>query len=458
MKKITFIIIALLSTISLMAQTPNAFKYQAVARTSEGVAMSEQNISVQISILESSSAVYTETHDLTTSTSGLFTLNIGEGTSSLGDFESIDWSTGTYSVEVSLDENAGSNYTVMGTSPLLTVPYAMHAKTAENAFSGEYTDLNNTPAIPENTSELNNDSGFITSADDADADATNEIQDLSEVLSENNQANAQIKALVDPTEAQDAATKAYVDALIQQIADLESILYEAGLVTVSDYEGNVYSTVKIGDQIWTAENIRSTRYSDGTPIPNVTDNSEWSSLTLTESAYCWYDNDSASYALEFGALYNYEATVNGDYSEENVQGVCPDGWHIPSYEEWNALGLYLGNNGYNYDGTISNNGQKVAKSLASTLGWTNSDVFGNVGNDQASNNSTGFNAKPAGFRDNNNGVFYHMGTLTGIAASRAYDETTRSVRKLNSNYASLHSANIYSSSKGHGYSVRCIKD
>lgn len=213
MKKITTLIVALFFTLSLMSQTPNAFKYQAVARTSAGVVMNEQNISVQISILESGSAIYTEEHALTTDAGGLFTLNIGEGISSLGDFQTIDWSIGSYSVEVALDENAGFSYTVMGTSPLLTVPYAMHAKTAENVFSGDYNDLNGVPSIPLNTSDLNNNSGFITSADDADADASNELQNLSvtgTILSIENGNSVNLSGIDTDTQLTEAQVDAYV--------------------------------------------------------------------------------------------------------------------------------------------------------------------------------------------------------------------------------------------------------
>lgn len=180
MKKIKLLVASLLLAVAFTnAQTPEAFNYQAVARSSAGTIINNQNISIQISVLNNGSAVYTETHAITTNQYGLFTLGIGQGNATLGNFSSIDWTTGNYSVQVEMDENGGSNYTLMGASPLLTVPYAMHAKTADNTFSGNYNDLTNTPAIPTNTSDLTNDSGFITNPDDADASATNELQNLS---------------------------------------------------------------------------------------------------------------------------------------------------------------------------------------------------------------------------------------------------------------------------------------
>jgi trimeric autotransporter adhesin len=179
MKKIILFVSSFLLVYFLKAQTPDAFNYQAVARTSTGTIMNSQNISVRMSILNNGTDIYTEEHAITTNQYGLFTINIGEGNTTLGDFSSIDWTAGSHSIQVEMDENGGSNFTLMGTSPLLTVPFAMHAKTAENTFSGDYNDLVNTPTVPVNTSDLNNDAGFITSPDDADASANNELQNLS---------------------------------------------------------------------------------------------------------------------------------------------------------------------------------------------------------------------------------------------------------------------------------------
>ncbi|MCB9336172.1 MAG: hypothetical protein H6586_08485 [Flavobacteriales bacterium] len=119
------------------------------ARTSAGAVMNNQNISVQISILDNGVAVYTEDHSVATNQYGLFTIGVGQGNVSLGDFFNDrldDWRLQLYKHE--MDENGGSNYTLMETSSLLTVPYAVIAKTAENAFSGDYNDLVNTPSIP----------------------------------------------------------------------------------------------------------------------------------------------------------------------------------------------------------------------------------------------------------------------------------------------------------------------
>lgn len=100
----------------------------------------------------------------------------------------------------------------------------------------------------------------------------------------------------------------------------------------------------IGDQTWMAENLKVTRYSDGSAISLVKDNSDWSFLGNSSKAYCWYDSSSAN-RDKYGGLYTWAATMNGAESSNanpsGIQGVCPSGWHIPSDEEWKELEIYL---------------------------------------------------------------------------------------------------------------------
>ena len=134
--------------------------------------MIDQLVGMQISILQGSASgisVYKETQSPSTNANGLVSIAIGEGSTN-DDFSSIDWADGPYFVKTETDPTGGSNYTISGTSQLLSVPYAMHAKTAENTFSGDYNDLNNRPS---NISSFNNDAGYITTLNDDDA--TNEL-------------------------------------------------------------------------------------------------------------------------------------------------------------------------------------------------------------------------------------------------------------------------------------------
>jgi hypothetical protein len=141
MKKIyTILLTAFLTALIFLpgqadAQAPEQMKYQAVARDNGGNILSNQLISFRISILQGSStgtSVYSETHQVTSNDFGLANLNIGNGTVQSGNFSSIEWSSDSYFLQVEMDETGGSAYQLMGTSQLLSVPYALQAKTADN--------------------------------------------------------------------------------------------------------------------------------------------------------------------------------------------------------------------------------------------------------------------------------------------------------------------------------------
>jgi len=133
---------------ALSAQTPDAFNYQAVARDASGEPLLNTNISVRISILPgsvASTAIYMESFSLVTNDFGLFTIEVGKGVAILGDFALIDWGAGDYFLKIELALDDGSSFFIVGTSQLLSVPYALHAKNADNTFSGSYEDLTDAP-------------------------------------------------------------------------------------------------------------------------------------------------------------------------------------------------------------------------------------------------------------------------------------------------------------------------
>lgn len=168
MKKIYTLFVALIIMGCLMAQTPQSFKYQAVARDASGDVLVDQAIGMQISILQGSitgTAVYVETFMPTTNGFGLINLNIGEGTVVSGDITTIDWSADTYFIKIEMDLTGGTTYEEYGISQLLSVPYALHAKTAANTFSGNYSDLTGTP---NNISTFTNDAGYLASFTETD--------------------------------------------------------------------------------------------------------------------------------------------------------------------------------------------------------------------------------------------------------------------------------------------------
>jgi len=148
MKKLLLLLIGIIACISLFAQVPNAFKYQAVARDASGELIVNQSVGLQISLLQGSStgpAIYTETHVDTSNNYGLINLEIGNGTST-DDFSAIDWSNGPYFLQIEIDLSGGIDYQLIGTSQLLSMPYALHAKAASQLegtiTESQITDLN----------------------------------------------------------------------------------------------------------------------------------------------------------------------------------------------------------------------------------------------------------------------------------------------------------------------------
>jgi hypothetical protein len=143
----------------ITAQTPEAFKYQAVVRDPAGNIISNQDISFKIGLIrgtENGEEVYSEMHKAKTSEFGLVSLEIGNGQRIIGKFTDINWADGVYFIKIEIDAKGGRDFTLMGTSKLLSVPFALNAK---NGFSGDYNDLKNKPL---NVSEFNNDAGYIT--------------------------------------------------------------------------------------------------------------------------------------------------------------------------------------------------------------------------------------------------------------------------------------------------------
>lgn len=207
----------------------------------------------------------------------------------------------------------------------------------------------------------------------------------------------------------------------------------------TDYDGNIYNTVTIGTQVWLNENLKVTHYNNGDPIPLVLDNSEWS--TLSTGAYSYYNNELNNLEI-YGGLYNWYTIAEGN--------LCPIDYHVPTNDDWTILFNYLTENGYGYGGS----GDDFAKSLAATSGWMSTETPGTIGNDQGSNNSTGFTALPGGDRGLD-GFSYDIGTL-GLFWSSSEINTDNADYKYLSSYNSIvvHSGR----QKNAGLSVRCVRN
>jgi uncharacterized protein (TIGR02145 family) len=213
--------------------------------------------------------------------------------------------------------------------------------------------------------------------------------------------------------------------------------------TVKDADGNVYHTVKIGNQVWMVENLRTTRFNDGSAIPQVTKKTSWKKLTTP--GYCWYDNDITKSGSKYGALYNWYAV--------DTKKLSPEGWHVPADSEWDTLTNYLITNGYNYDGTTT--GDKIAKSLAAKTDWKVSTEPGAIGNDLTQNNRSSFSALPGGFRDDY-GKFHQIGEFGSWWSATDMEVSTACIHNLFYNYVLL--GWDFKSHKSCGFSVRLLRD
>jgi uncharacterized protein (TIGR02145 family) len=199
---------------------------------------------------------------------------------------------------------------------------------------------------------------------------------------------------------------------------------------ISDIDGNFYKTVKIGNQWWMAENLKTTKFNDGIAIPEVTDATEWLNMAENHiSAYCWYDNNTSN-KIPYGALYNWESA--GD------ERICPEGWHLPDSHEYYELCLFLDQN--SILGVFSDIAGGMLKE-AGTIHWQAPNT--------GATNESGFTALPGGIR-NVMGSFSNFGTTASFWSDNGLSSCSMS---YNSTYASFsEGGNEY------GRSIRCVKD
>jgi len=212
----------------------------------------------------------------------------------------------------------------------------------------------------------------------------------------------------------------------------------ADMVECVDGDGNYYPVVKIGSQTWMAKNINTSKYTDGTEIPYKATKEEWGAIPDHNSGR-GYSYIREEYADLYGALYTYGSAVNGTpLSGAHIQGVCPNGWHIPSDAEWKTLADYLGGTYYA--------GNKL-KACGFEL-WKESP-------NGKGDNSSGFNALPSGYRRAYDGASTSIGYYANWWSSNQYNSTYAYYCRL-----SYSNSNIELSyyEKTYGFCVRCIKD
>jgi uncharacterized protein (TIGR02145 family) len=376
MKKLFILSFCLLNSVFLLqAQAPQGIPYQAIARNASGVAIANTAVKVRFSIRDSiatGAIKYQETHNSTTSALGLFSVNLGMGTVVSGTFSGINWGKNAKFLQVELNTTGGTTFSDLGTTQMMSVPYALQANSIKmkSSTTGDtlYSGNGNYLIIP----------GL---------------------------------SLANPILNQPEAP-------------------------VTDIDGNVYQTVRIGTQVWMAENLKVSKYRNSNPIPTGLTDIQWSSTA--SGAYSVYNNDQANNVI-YGKLYNW-------FSVSDLRGLCPTGWHVPSDPEWFTLENYLEPSISNPTsiGTrgINAGGQLKAVSTA----WLSPNT--------GATNLSGFGAIPGGNR-NDQGVYTILGSNGYWWSSTSFSSTDSWLRSL---YYDSAGSNRGANLKKSGFSVRCLKD
>lgn len=215
------------------------------------------------------------------------------------------------------------------------------------------------------------------------------------------------------------------------------ILNTDSITSMTDIDGNVYKTVKIGNQWWMAEDLRVTHYRNGDPIPHVMDDLQWENLST--GAYCYYKNSISSISI-YGLLYNW-------FAVNDSRNIAPEGWHVPTDDEWKELEMYLGMNQNESNNTgIRGTDEGGKLKVIGTTHWDSPNI--------GATNSNGFSAFPGGYR-NANGVFCEVGLSAFYWTATEYYTYLAWHRSLGFSCSGIF-RNTYG--KLDGFSVRLVKN
>lgn len=410
-------------------QVPQTFSYQAVLRNNDGTVMSNQGVNISIKLRKSSISgpvIFTEPHNPTTTGQGLISLNIGS--INTADFASIPWNENIY-IQVDVKKMSETNFQTIGPSQILSVPYALSAGNVRMVKSQPNANLDD-PIF-----EVRNKDGDVVFAvyqdgvkvfvDDSPgikgAKGGFAVGGLSQTKAERKE---YFKVNMDTSYF---ATTLYTSSNIVSTGTVNT-----GVGTLSDelidIETNKYKTIKIGNQIWMKENLRVTKYSDGTPMNPLT---EFAIYNMSP------DSDTLN---NFGRLYSQGAILSGN-------NVCPTGWHVPTDADWIILLSFVGGPNWSNDRLVT--GLKLMET-----GTTATGGLWNVQNNLATNVS-GFSGRPGGqgYHSTSWLSFINMG-LVGNWWSYI-DPASADRYSLDGNLGEISKAE---GTPGEAYSVRCIKD
>ena len=377
MKK-TIFLLCMLTSIFASAQIAEKISYQAIIRDASGELVTSSEVGLKISILQNafSEEVYAETHVTQTNQNGLVSLQIGAG-ETLDDFSEIDWPNGPYFIKVETDITGGANYSITSISELLSVPYALYAKTSGTSTPG----LPGQDGVGIESTVDNNNGTFTLNFTDGSSFTTTDLTgpqgatDLETVLAVNNSANnQQIKNLADPTDAQDAVTKAYtyskaeVDALIAGLQDQINNLsgnnpgnpsYPAGTVHCdpSNPTAIVDVTNPTTGKTWMDRNLGAsqvaTSFNDANAYGDLyqwgrgADGHQCRNSATTTTLSSTDQPAHGNFILAPNSPFDWRSPQN-DNLWQGVNGInnpCPSGYRLPTETELNAERLsWISNN------------------------------------------------------------------------------------------------------------------
>jgi uncharacterized protein (TIGR02145 family) len=333
--RLTLTTLALFISAILFSQAPALIPYQAIARNAAGEPLASSTLNARFTIHDGTAtgtSVWQELQTVSTSALGLFTVQLGSSVS----LANVNWAAGAKFMQVEID--LGNGFVDIGTQQLLSVPYALHAGSVHLDVSATGDTL------------FVGDGSFVI------------IPGISEA---NNNSNGGGGTTTGTTLHTCGAPNVHNPDLTYG--------------SMTDQEGNVYKTIVIGTQEWMAENLNTSIYRNGDPIPTNLDDAAWSSTT--SGAWAYYNND-ASNACPYGKLYNWYTCVD-------ARGLCPVGWHVPSDAEWIVLTDFLG-------------GEAVAGGKLKSTGT----IEAGTGLWYAPNinaiNISGFSAPPSGYKAGSN--------------------------------------------------------
>lgn len=369
MKRIFTLIMALACVgMTAFAQAPTKINYQVVARDANNAVLQDKPVSAEVNLLQGSAtgtAVYSQTLNATTNFDGLLSLEL--------DVADVDWSKGPYFIQTIVDGN------VISTAQLMSVPYAFYAAKAATDFSGKYEDLKNKPeipVIPTKTSEYENDVPYVTKeaqelsidgdkltisdGNTVDLPTANKVEYIpvkkpkaGDMLYWNNEKQKWV--LISGGKAGDVL--AYFEkpewAAMDEEGKITQKEEDKGCGTLTDIEGNEYKTIIIGTQCWMAEDLRVKTLPNGTKMTRTT--------TWNTGVY-WDLNDPIQ---GYFVLYPWRSAANRTSANTNqttkIQGICPDGWHLPSYTEWGNMCKTIDPD-YNPGSVITSNTSRIIES------------------------------------------------------------------------------------------------